>query len=604
MCGIAGLFGQVDGARQRVVNMTDQLYHRGPDDYGIYSEDALGVHLGHRRLSILDLSKAGHQPMVHPESGNVICYNGEIYNYRDIRADLIKLGYTFHSNSDTEVALKAYNAWGNKCVERFNGMWALVIFDKERQVIFGSRDRIGVKPFYYSQGAGHLLVASEIKAILATGLLRAKPDPEGMNEYFAFQNIISDRTLFSGVRMLEPGHNFTYDLREKRLQIQRYWDLAYAPQQLDEQEYVDLIHKAFHNALDRHLISDVEIGATISGGMDSSAIIALASKKIKGIHTFTGYFDTSAIESNDRSVSEKDDARIIAGMFGTTHHERLITPQDMIDTLPQIVWHLEDPKVAMCYTFYTIAQKVSQRVKVNLSGTGGDEIFAGYPWRYQLFQNAKSDAEFRDIYYNYWCRLLNDQNRPGLFRPGIASQMDNSQPRQAFDRLVNNAGDVSLLNKALYFENKTFLHGMLMVEDKMGMAFSVETRVPFLDNELIDINVLTPDAYKYRNGVSKYILKRAFDKLLPEEIIHKRKQGFTPPDQTWYRRELKDYLQNLLLGPRTVCHEYIEPKAIETILNRHMQGSDERMAIWSLAFFEGWCRVFMAQTELPRISQF
>lgn len=604
MCGIAGLFGQVDGARQRVVNMTDQLYHRGPDDYGIYSEDALGVHLGHRRLSILDLSTAGHQPMVHPESGNVICYNGEIYNYRDIRADLLKLGYTFHSNSDTEVALKAYHAWGNKCVERFNGMWALVIFDKERQVIFGSRDRIGVKPLYYALSKEFLIIASEVKAILSTGLIHAKPDMEGMNEYFTFQNIISDRTLFAGVRMLEAGHNFEYQLREKDLQIKRYWDLVYAPQQLDEQEYVELIHEAFHKSLDRHLLSDVDIGATISGGMDSSAIIALASQKIKGMQTFTGYFDTSAIETNDRAVSEKDDARLISNMFGTTHHERLISPQDMIDNLPQIVWYLEDPKVAMCYTFYTIAQKVSQRVKVNLSGTGGDEIFAGYPWRYHLFQNVESESEFRNIYYNYWCRLLNDKERITLFKPQFANQIDFTRSRQVFNHIIDNAGNVSFLNKALYFENKTFLHGMLMVEDKMGMAFSVETRVPFLDNELININVLIPDAYKYRNGVSKYILKRAFDKLLPKEIIHKRKQGFTPPDQTWYRRELSDYLRNLLLGHKTVCHEYIEPKVIEKILNRHALGSDERMLIWSLAFFEGWCRVFLAKTEIPRSLQF
>lgn len=604
MCGIAGLFGQIDGARQRVNQMTDQLYHRGPDDYGVFSDEEFGVQLGHRRLSILDLSAAGHQPMVHPESGNVICYNGEIYNYRDIRVDLEKLGYQFKSNSDTEVALKAYHAWGAACVHKFNGMWAMLIYDKQKRIIFGSRDRIGVKPFYYAQTNGTLIVASEIKAILATGLVKAAPDPQGLNEYFAFQNIISDRTLFHGVRMLEAGHNFTYALASHKLEIDRYWDLQYRPQQLAEGEYVELIHKAFHNALDRHLISDVELGATISGGMDSSAIIALASKKIKGINTFTGYFDTSAIEANDRSVSEKDDARIIANMFGTTHHERLIGPQDMIDTLPQIIWHLEDPKVAMCYTFYTIAQKVSQRVKVNLSGTGGDEIFAGYPWRYQLFQNAQSDTEFRDIYYSYWCRLLNDNNRLSLFTDSIRKQMEPNLPRQAFNRLIDNAGDVSHLNKALYFENKTFLHGMLMVEDKMGMAFSVETRVPFLDNELIDINMLIPDEYKYRNGVSKYILKKAFDKILPEEIIHKRKQGFTPPDQTWYRRELKDYLQNLLLGPRTVCHEYIEPKVIEGVLNRHFLGSDERMLIWSLAFFEGWCRIFLAKTELPRISQF
>jgi len=327
--------------------------------------------------------------------------------------------------------------------------------------------------------------------------------------------------------------------------------------------------------------------------MDSSAITAIASKHFGRIHTFTGYFNTSGIDSEDRCFSELDDARIIAKRFNTMHHERLIVPQDVMDTLSSIVWHLEDPKVGMCYTFFTISHLVSQKVKVNLSGTGGDEFFAGYPWRYNLIVDKNSGKDFDATYYDWWCRLIKDNDKKKFFNKNFLKNMDINTPQNAYKTIINKVGNCSPINKALYFDLKTFLHGFLMVEDKMGMAYSIESRFPFLDKELLDFMEKVPDNLKFKDGIGKYLLKKAFKDILPEDIIHKRKQGFTPPDRTWYKRELKDYIESLLLSKKTLIYDYIDKKAVENIIQQHNNGADKRLEIWSLMFFEGWCRTFL-----------
>ncbi len=600
MCGFVALIGEVPDLQGSVDRMCDAVHHRGPDDGGSWIWPGHQVALGHRRLSIIDLSPLGHQPMANEDGSLVISYNGEVYNFRDLRTQLLAKGHKFRSQTDTEVVLHAYEEWGEQCASLFNGMWAFVICDTRRHLIFASRDRMGVKPFYYYWDGARLVMASEIKAILASQVIRAAVDPEGLNEYFTFQNIISDRTLFAGIKMLPAGFNLELDLRERRMSTSRYWDLRYEPQDLSEDQFSSMILERFRAAMGRHLISDVEIGATISGGMDSSAITAITTTHFRDLQTFTGYFDTDGIEPTDRCVSEKDDARIIAQMFGTKHHERLISPQDVIDTLPMIVWHLEDPKVGMCYTFYTLAQLVASELKVNLSGSGGDETYAGYPWRYAIIEDKHDPREFDAAYYDYWSRLVKDGDRHRLFSERMLREMDPKTPRKAYESLIRGAEGLSPINKALYFEVKTFLHGMLMVEDKMSMAFSLETRVPYLDNEMVEMTLLMPDALKYRNKISKYMLKRAFEPLLPQEIIHKRKQGFTPPDKTWYRRELREYIRDLLLGPKSCMGEYVNRPYVEETLRRHDEGSDERLIIWSLMFFEGWCRIFLAGRSVPR----
>jgi asparagine synthase (glutamine-hydrolysing) len=597
MCGITlafNLSGEFD-LNSKIHLMTDKLYHRGPDDFGYYVDTRYNTALGHRRLSILDLSKRGHQPMFYDNKNLAIVFNGEIYNFMEIRKELVTKGYCFNSETDTEVILASYSEWGEACVTRFNGMWAFALLDKHKNKIFCSRDRVGIKPLYYAKNGNKFYLASEIKAILAADY-KAELDLEGLNEYFSFQNIISCNTLFSGIRMLPAGNNLVLNVQTGIFKIYEYWDMKYKPDiAAKEDELIEELQGIFYRAMKRHMISDVEIGATISGGMDSSAIASIASNHFGRIHTFTGFFDTTEIDFDDRSYSEIDDARIISNKFNTIHHERLIVPQDLIDTLPSIVWHLEDPKVGMCYTFFTISQLVSTKVKVNLSGTGGDELFAGYPWRYNLIADKETGDEFGNVYYDWWCRLIKDSGKTGFFRENITKRIDAETPRRSYNNILKKAGDYSSINKALYFDLKTFLHGFLMVEDKMGMAYSIETRFPFLDNELLEFLMKVPDHLKFKNGTGKYLLKRAFESLLPEDIIHKRKQGFTPPDKTWYNRELREYIDVMLLSKKTMSHAYINKKAIENIIYEHRKGKDNRLIIWSLLFFEGWCRTFLCR---------
>ena len=594
MCGITLAYSitpRMD-LEEKIRRMTNILYHRGPDAYGYYTDENNNIAFGHRRLSVIDLSQMGHQPMFYDDENLVIVLNGEIYNFLELKKALSAKGYNFKSKSDTEVVLASYSEWGENCVDHFNGMWSFAILDKRRKKIFCSRDRTGIKPFYYYEKNGLFLMASEIKAILASGVT-AELDFNGLNEYFSFQNIISSSTLFNNIKMLPPGNSLVVDTVTGKINLNEYWDMRYNPDyNCTEEDFTEELKEIFLNSMQRHMISDVEIGATISGGMDSSAIASIASKHFGKIHTFTGYFNTSDIDIEDRSYSELDDARIIAKKFNTIHHERLIVPQDLIDTLPSIVWHLEDPKVGMCYTFYTMSQIVSQKVKVNLSGTGGDELFAGYPWRYNLIFD-KNEDEFDVIYYDWWCRLIKDDEKKSFFCKNSLDKMDINVSRDAYRAILNKTKGYSSINKALYFDLKTFLHGFLMVEDKMGMAYSIESRFPFLDKELLDFMGKLPDNLKFKDGLGKYLLKNAFRDLLPEDIIYKRKQGFTPPDRTWYKRELKEYIESLLLSKKTIIFEYIERKAIEDIIQKHNNGTDKRLEIWSLLFFEGWCRTFL-----------
>lgn len=594
MCGVAGFFSRAHHADGRIERMTKAIIHRGPDAGGIWKSQDGSMALGHRRLSILDLSSNGNQPLYSDDGKKVFVYNGEVYNFKEIRAELESLGHRFKSSSDSEVIFKAVIEWGEAATAKFNGMWAFLLVDAEKRTLFASRDYAGIKPLYYYWNGETLLLGSEVKAILSSELVKADVDPAGLNEYFSFQNIISGRTLFKDIRMLPQGCNLHFNLDQRTLRESQYWDFDFTPNlSLTEGAAVEAFRAEFSSAVRRHLISDVPVGATISGGMDSSSIVFEATKLVPNLQTFTGWFDNSTSLEGDRSYSEREDARLVSETFKTTHHERLISWQDQMMLMPEIVRHLEDPKVAMCYTFYAISHLVSQNVTVNLSGTGGDEIFAGYPWRYALIESAYSQSDFNRIFFDYWSRLIKEDEKSKFFTLSAKSKMDIQSPRQALEAITGRASHLSPINRALYFEAKTFLHGMLMVEDKMGMAFSIETRFPFLDKNLIHLAQSIPDHLKYRDGVGKWIFRKAFEDVLPHAITQKRKQGFTPPDLTYYRRELRPWLQSMLLGRRTRCHEWIERSAIESILRRHDNGEDMRMQIWSLLYFEQWLRSFL-----------
>ncbi len=598
--------------------------------------------LGHRRLSIIDLSSAGHQPMPDHEKKIWISYNGEIYNFKELRRELEGLGYTFRSNSDTEVIINSYKAWGIKCILRFNGMFAFALWDDGKDQLFLVRDRYGIKPLYYFLKNGVLIFSSEIKGILQNEEVKRGVDLEALSEYFTFQNVLSDKTLFNDIFILPAGHFISLRLDsefnpesfedEKTLSFDRwrfgqyqYWDFdfsdLYTPQDLSEEECIQEVRGLFSQAVERHLISDVPVGTYLSGGMDSGSIAAIANRKIERLMSFTGGFDLSSVMGLEATFDEREPAEFMSGCFGTEHYEMVMHSGDMAWIMPKLTWHLEDLRVGMCWQNYYIARLASKFVKVVLSGAGGDENFAGYPWRYLPFFNTDESQEKRvKAYYGYWQRLISDEEKPAFFDPQIAKNIDGEYCYRVFHRILQRGaakGSAGFgLSNCLYFELKTFLHGLFVVEDKISMAHSLEARVPFLDNDLVSFALRIPAQYKIPsiNGVSKveenvvgaktkffahsnsgkYIFRQAMRGIVPDEILDRKKQGFSPPDQSWYRGPTMGYIQEVLLNPKALSRGFLNQDYIRRIVEEHTQGKiNHRLLIWSLLSFEWWNRVFL-----------
>jgi asparagine synthase (glutamine-hydrolysing) len=592
VCGIAGIVDLAGRpvSEEEVGRMIDSIRHRGPDDHGVWTNGSVG--LANTRLAILDLSDAGHQPMLSQDGRYVLVYNGEIYNYREIAAELQSAGMRFRSRSDTEVVLRAFEAWGPRCVERFNGMFAFVVWDMRERSLFAARDRFGIKPFYYSQEGDRFVFGSEIKAILAAGHT-PRVCPEALNEYFTFQNILSDLTLFDGVRLLEPAHTLT--VRNGDLRIDRYWELAFDPDEsVSEGDWVERIRDAFSRSVSRHLVSDVPLGGYLSGGMDSASIVAVATQEIPRMMTFTGGFDLSSVSGLELVFDERADAEAVAGSFRTEHYEMVMHAGDMAWVLPELVWHLEDLRLGMAYQNHYIARLASKFVKVCLAGAGGDELFAGYPWRYDLVAGTSTVAAFDRAYYTYWSRLVPDAEKPAFFSGAVWDDIRGSSTFDVYRAAIAPADELPPVDRALYFEAKTFLHGLLVVEDRLSMAHGLEDRVPFLDNELVEIARRVPARLKYNEFGGKQILRSAMREFLPAEITAKKKQGFSPPDGSWYRGPTMDYIREILLDPKSLDRGYFEPDFIVRVLEEHLHGRvNHRLLIWSLLCFEWWNRLFI-----------
>jgi asparagine synthase (glutamine-hydrolysing) len=596
MCGIAGIFDR----RGRPVplevleRMSRSIAHRGPDDEGHYAADEIG--LANRRLAILDLSPAGHQPM---RSGDlVLVYNGELYNYRELAAELESKGHRFLSHADTEVVLRAFEEWGPACVERFNGMFAFAIWNARERELVLARDRFGIKPLYYAEHEGRLLFGSEVKALLEAGL-PARVSSPALVEYFTFQNLFSDLTLFDGVHMMPAG--CVLRATSDSLSVERYWDLELDPDETaDEDEWVERIRAAFESSVRRQLVSDVPVGGFLSGGMDSASIVAVASKAIPRLMTFTGGFDLSSVNGLELVFDERADAEHVASTFRTEHYEMVMHSGDMWWVLPELVWHLEDLRVGMCYQNHYIARLASKFVKVSLAGTGGDELFAGYPWRYERV--VRGDNVEREL-FDYWSRLVAPADHSAFFEQALLAEGGSARPREVFDAALAPARGLDPIAQTLYFEAKTFLHGLLVVEDRVSMAHSLESRVPFLDNELVEVARRIPSRLKHSNGGGKRILRRAMHGLLPDEIIEKPKQGFSPPDESWYRGPTMEQIRSLLLDRRTLERGYFQPQALHRVLDEHEAGRrNNRLLIWSLLCFEWWNRLFIDGEQSSRHS--
>jgi asparagine synthase (glutamine-hydrolysing) len=621
MCGIVALMqGNADAPLDGLIErMTACVAHRGPDDRGEFVDG--GVALGHRRLAIIDLSSGGHQPMKTPTGRTTIVYNGELFNYLELRDELKTTGRAFVTRSDTEVVLAAYEIWGDSCVERFNGQFAFVLWDRERRRLFAARDRFGVKPLYWYQRGDVFAAASEVKALLAHPNIRAAVSYPALSEYFTFQNIFSDLTLFEGVRLLPAGTTLSVECGAPARQRQ-YWDYSFAPDpKLNRiEECADEVYRLFQQAVRRQLLSDVPVGSYLSGGMDSGSITAVASREIPRIHTFTAGFDLSSASGLELGFDERAASEQLANLVKSEHYEVVLHAGDMERVLPELIWHLEDLRVGQSYPNYYVARLASKFVKVVLSGAGGDELFGGYPWRYYRAAGAADPETYLRHYYDYWQRLVPDAERAALFNEDAYARLADVSPydtfRAVFAREMPLRTAEDMVNASLYFECKTFLHGLFVVEDKLSMAHSLETRVPFLDNDLVDFasripprfklrdlehaprvdeNAPAKQAYLSRTNDGKVVLRAAMSRIVSEEITSRAKQGFSAPDASWFRGESIDYINGLLGDDKARIYGFLRPDYVRRRLAEHTRGErNHRLFIWSLLSFEWWLRTYLA----------
>lgn len=625
MCGIVGVCNRdrMPVAASLIKRMTNRIAHRGPDSEGHYTDGS--VALGHRRLAIIDLSALGHQPMANETGDVLIVFNGEIYNFQNLRVELETHGHHFHSQTDTEAIIHAYEQWGERCVDHFNGMFAFAIWDRRHRQLFLARDRYGVKPLYWYHRGNVFLFASEIKAILEHPDVARAVCREALNEYFSFQNILSDRTLFEGIHLLPPATTLRLDADGTAPpRCHCYWDYPFpaAPLPLPEEECVDQLCHLFVQAVTRQLISDVPVGAYLSGGMDSGSITAVAARQVGRLATFTGGFDLSSASGLEVGFDERRSAEVLANLCKTEHYEVVMHAGDMEWALPKLIWHLEDLRVGQSYPNYYVARLAGKFVKVVLSGAGGDELFGGYPWRYYRGLNSLSAADYYARYYQFWQRLVPDEEKCQLFNGATLREINGHSTFDVFRGVFASypgsfRTDDDYVNASLYFELKTFLHGLLVVEDKLSMAHSLETRVPFLDNDLVEFAVRVPVRYKVRNlalggridenmigkrqlaevatSDGKAVLRAAMARFIPPEVAARTKQGFSAPDASWFRGESIDYINRLLRNSHARIFDYLNPQYVDRVLDQHCSGTvNRRLLIWSLLSLEWWLANFFA----------
>ncbi|MBV9121014.1 MAG: asparagine synthase (glutamine-hydrolyzing), partial [Chloroflexi bacterium] len=506
---------------------------------------------------------------------------------------------------------------------------AVAIWDRNSRQLFLGRDRFGVKPLYYYVDEAKLLFGSEIKAILAHPEVPRRVSLRALNEYFTFQNVLSDLTLFEGVRLLPAGCwlQATVDVPGRPRQ-HRYWDFNVAAPALSisRQDATDELRRLFDQAVTRQLMSDVPVGCYLSGGMDSGSITAVARRQLGRLTTFTMGFDLSSASGLELGFDERANSELLANLLKTEHYEMVLHAGDMEVIMPELIWHLEDPRVGQCYPNYYVARLAGKFVKVVLSGTGGDELFAGYPWRYYRGLNSRDGHDFCRNYYAFWQRLVPDADKEALFQPDVFREAQGAPPFDTFKTVIDGAdlpleSNHDFVNAALYFELKTFLHGLLVVEDKVSMAHSLETRTPFLDNDLADFALRLPIEYRLRNleqvartsddddaakrkraalqtGDGKMILREMMSQVIPVEVTQRVKQGFSAPDASWFRGESIDYVNDLLRNPKANIYDYLRPAYVENVLDQHTAGvTNHRLLIWSLLSFEWWCRIFLQGSQ-------
>lgn len=627
MCGIAGKLNSdpnhaVDKALIR--QMTRVLSHRGPDDEGAWVQGSVG--LGHRRLAIIDLSPTGHQPMGNEDDTVWITYNGEIYNHRELRVGLERKGHCYRGTSDVETLIHLYEEYGRDCVKHLRGMFAFALWDSRQRCLLLARDRFGQKPLLYAETANGLAFASEIKALLQDPAISRDVDEVALHHYLTYGYIPAPWTAFRQVRKLPPASTLLW--QNGHISIERYWMLRYAPKlEIDEQEAAEQLLTLLREATHMRLMSEVPLGAFLSGGIDSSAIVALMAEVIgEPVKTFSIGFD-------DQSFSELHYARQVAERYDTDHHEFTVTP-DALSVLPELVWAYGEPYAdSSALPTYYVARETRQHVTVALNGDGGDEAFAGY----ERYRATRLAARYEQIprwlregiigpfvrrlpestgrkdflprlkrfilaidttperRYARWITLLDNSVKKQLYTPDFGTQMAELDSLALIEQTYAQADSPDFVERTQFVDVHTYLPDDLLVKvDIATMIHSLEGRSPFLDHELAEFAARLPVGYKLRGRTHKHILKQALCNHLPESILYRDKQGFGVPLGHWFRHELQPVAYHILLDTRTLQRGILDGEAVKTLLDEHTSGQinhDHR--IWELLFLELWFRTYV-----------
>jgi asparagine synthase (glutamine-hydrolysing) len=639
MCGIVGFRSRdnFQSLKAMLPEACARLAHRGPDDAGLFFDEHTGVGLAHRRLSIIDLSSAGHQPMKSDDGQVLISYNGEIYNFKEIGKTLEGLGHKLNSATDTEVVLKAYLQWGANCLEKFIGMFAFAIWDNRNQTLFLARDRLGIKPLYYHLSENHntLLFGSELKAIMAFGGFAKEVNPDSIPLFLHYQYIPAPRTIFKNTYKLLPGHFLIYD--GNNVKTKEYWKLpdlspSETDSEPDEDEYLQRLDNLLTGAVSDRLISDVPLGALLSGGIDSSVVVALMQKvSATPVRTFS-------IGFREQGYNEAPWAAKVAQHLKTEHSELYVSAKDALDVIPRLPDFYDEPFAdSSSIPTFLVSHLTRQKVTVALSGDGGDEQFAGYvrywttksmangfhrfplpvkkalarmlgsipapwvekcylPWHRFLPQRLRV-ANFPDK----WQKLLKlmDQTRISeLYRmticlwsaQEISDMLSQALPRSRYEETFEETVDWPLLSRLMRVDQKTYLpDAMLTKVDRASMATSLEVRVPLLDHRVVEFSAALPESFKYRNGTGKYLLKKLLARYLPTNLFERPKMGFGVPIDRWLRFELKDLLLDYLSAERLKREGFFDADLVEKKVKEHLSGrTNHQYRLWSLLMWEMW----------------
>jgi asparagine synthase (glutamine-hydrolysing) len=629
MCGISGIY-QPAGAPiepETILAMTSAIRHRGPDDEGFYVADRIA--LGMRRLSIIDL-EGGKQPITNEDGSVVVVFNGEIYNYRELREELRARGHKFASAGDTEVIVHLYEEFGEDCVHRLRGMFAVALWDSRRRRLWIARDRLGIKPLYYSESAGRLLFGSEIKAILQHPAMAARLNLHGLSGYLSLKYVPSPDTMFDGIRSLPPGHMLICDTRGTA--IKPYWDVSFAQthqRTRSEAEYAEQLEALLKESVGMHLISDVPFGAFLSGGLDSSTIVALMSQILtEPVKTFSVGF-----EGDGAAFSELPYARTVARRYGTDHHEVIIEPRHIIDLAEKVIWHLDQPIADdACIANFMVAELASQHVKMVLTGEGGDELFAGYArysgerlsplfsrlgaplqkWAQGISQRVPGLRRAKIALYalcqsdevkrlTNWFPLFNDEVKAALLSDSVRAALNGAAVDHVFAAHLERTDACDALSRMLYVDTKLWLPDDLLARgDKTSMAASVEARVPLLDHKLVEFAASLPAHLKINRLTRKYLLKEVSRAWLPASIVDRRKKGFPMPFSVWFRGPARSFVRDILSPAMVRRRGLFKPNFIQTLLNQHETGfADHGTLIWSLLSVELWHRLFLDSHASP-----